>query len=115
MKPYTDSTPVQDATQNCSTSTMIGKRSHRQRPNTHRKRGSQETANRLASTAVTTMSDLLPEEQEQVDRFIADVREKVSGYESAEAFEVSSREDFESVLKTLPDKIVVISLNGELD
>ena len=61
------------------------------------------------------MPELLPEEQAAVDDFIGDVKAKVEKFESAKVFTVRSREDFESVLKQLPDAIYVIAAWDPLD
>lgn len=61
------------------------------------------------------MSNLLPEERAGVDRFVTDIRTKVEDFESAKVFTVRNREDFESVLKQLPDAIYVIAAWDPLD
>lgn len=63
----------------------------------------------------TNESALTEAEQAAFNRFMDDLRQRVEGYESAEAFEITSREDFESILKKLPDRMIVLACFGELD
>ena len=60
--------------------------------------------------------ELTTDEQVEVARFLSEIAGKVSGYDSAQAFDnVSSVEQFTDILKKVPDRIVVVACWDELD